>query len=160
MRKLQLMPELKDILTNKKMESINQLRKLYRLKHIERMNTVLNRKESSAEHSWSCMILADYFLNLMEGRKKKGKSMIIDRLKVYELLMYHDVIEIEAGDVPIHHVKERENKKEKEQKAFAIIKEDFPEALKEKFAKLFQEFEEQKTVEARFARAIDRKSVV
>ncbi len=130
------------------MKSINQLRKLYHLKHVERMNSVLGRKESSAEHTWSCLILADYFLNQMNEK--------IDRLKVYELLLYHDVVEIEAGDIPIHHVKERENKKEKEQKAFEKVKKDFPPELKEKFTKLFKEFEEQKTKEAKFARAVDR----
>jgi len=130
------------------MNSINKLRKIYHLKHVERMNSVLKRKESSAEHSWSCLILADYFLSQMNED--------IDRLKVYELLMYHDVIEIEAGDIPIHHVEERKNKKEKEQKAFVKIKENFPEELKEKFSKLFEEFEEQKTKEAKFARAVDR----
>lgn len=130
------------------MNSINKLRKIYHLKHVDRANSVLERKESSAEHSWSCLILADYFLSQMKDEN-------IDRLKVYELLMYHDVVEIEAGDVAIHHEKERENKREEEEKAFQILKKDFPLALKDKFEQLFNEFENQETKEAKFAKAID-----
>ena len=85
------------------MEEINKLRRLYHLKHVDRFNSVLKRKESSAEHSWSCLILADYFLNLMKDRD-------IDRLKVYELLLYHDVVEIEAGDIGLLETEKRKDK--------------------------------------------------
>lgn len=152
------------------MDQIHKLRKLYRLKNIERANTILSRKESSAEHSWSCLLLADYFLSQVKNSQIKedkdksnrdqgesnNKDKNLDRLKIYELLLYHDLIEIEAGDIPIHHVEERKHKQEKELKAFASMKEQFPEVLKEKFSRLFQEFEEQKTPEAKFARAVDR----
>lgn len=139
------------------MDQLHKLRKLYRLKNIERANTVLSRKESSAEHTWSCLLLADYFLSQVKNSQtKNNQNKKLDRLKVYELLLYHDLIEIEAGDIPIHHVEERKHKQEKEQKAFASMKEQFPEVLKEKFSRLFQEFEEQKTSEAKFARAVDR----
>jgi SAM-dependent methyltransferase len=33
---------------------------------------------------------------------KKSLEILLDKLKVYELLMYHDVVEIEAGDMPLH----------------------------------------------------------
>ncbi|MBR9682945.1 HD domain-containing protein [Candidatus Woesearchaeota archaeon] len=131
------------------MENLNKLRRFYHLKHVERATSVLNRKESSAEHSWSTLILADYFLSIMKDKK-------IDRLKVYELLMYHDVVEIEAGDVPIHHEEERKNKKAIEKEAMKKLKEEFPEAMKEKVWDLFVEFEERETKEAKFAKAIDR----
>ena len=130
------------------MEEINKLRKIYQLKNIERQGNVGKRKESSAEHSWSCLILADYFLTAI-------KENNLNRLKVYELLMYHDVVEIESGDVPIHHVEKRKDKKELELEAAHKLKKDFPEEIKNKFINLFTEFEEQKTREAKFAKAID-----
>ena len=130
------------------MEEINKLRKFYALKNIERQGNVGSRKESSAEHSWSCLILADYFLTTI-------KENHLDRLKVYELLMYHDVVEIESGDVPIHHEEKRENKQELELKAANKLKESFPDEIKDKFMKIFTEFEEQETREAKFAKAID-----
>ena len=131
-----------------KMEEITKLRKLYGLKKVYRANSVEKRKESSAEHSWSCLILADYFLNITDIK--------LDRLKVYELLMYHDVVEIEAGDTPLHKIEERKDQKEKELKALNKLKHEIPKELKAKFVKLVNEFEENKTKEAKFAQAIDK----
>lgn len=136
------------IFTLMKMEEIIKLRKLYGLKKVYRANSVENRKESSAEHSWSCLILADYFLNITDIK--------LDRLKVYELLMYHDVIEIEAGDTPLHKEEERKNQREKELKALNKLKHEIPRELKTKFVNLVNEFEENKTKEAKFAQAIDK----
>lgn len=82
------------------METINKLRKFYHLKNVDRDAVVGKRKESSAEHSWSTLILADYFLNIMNDKS-------LNRLKVYELLLYHDIVEIESGDIPIHHTEKR-----------------------------------------------------
>ena len=44
------------------MEEIHKLRKIYALKDVARDAQVGNRKESSAEHTWSTLMLADYFL--------------------------------------------------------------------------------------------------
>lgn len=75
------------------MQTILQIKKLYELKHVLRDNHVRNRIESVAEHSRSALILADYFLSTLQ--------LDVDRLRVYELLMYHDVVEIETGDIPV-----------------------------------------------------------
>lgn len=127
---------------------INKFRIFNKLKSIYRFNSVDNRKESSAEHSWSCLILADYFLTSMKDHN-------LDRMKVYELLMYHDVVEIEAGDSPLLPGTSRENKKEKEEMAARILSKKLPGSLQEKYMLLFDEFEEQETKEAMFAKAID-----
>ena len=129
------------------METINKLRKFYKLKEVERSAPVGKRQESSAEHSWSCLILADYFMSIMKTK--------LDKTKVYEMLMYHDIVEIETGDVCVSKTEERKNKKQIEIKAMQKLKEDFPEAIKEKVWNLFVEFEEAKTKEAKFAKAID-----
>ena len=129
------------------MEEINKLRIINKLKSIYRENSVGNRKESSAEHSWSCLLLADYFLD-----KVKEK---LDRVKVYELLMYHDVVEIEAGDTGSSPGVDRSGKKERELMAAKKLREMLPKEMAIKFALLFEEFEELKTKEAKFANAID-----
>lgn len=121
---------------------------IYRLKSVDRTSSVKNRKESSAEHSWSCLILADYFLTRTNSK--------LDRLKVYELLLWHDVVEIEAGDICLSKEDERKNKAECELKAMEKLKHYLPAVLKNKFKSLFLEFEEMKTPEARFAKAIDK----
>lgn len=129
------------------MEDIHKFRTFNKLKSNYRLNSVEDRKESSAEHSWSCLILADFFLSKIDYN--------LDRLKVYELLMYHDVIEIEVGDSPLHPEIKRLDKAEDEKKAIEILYKEFPTPLKDKFIELFTEFEEQKTLESKFAKAID-----
>ena len=130
------------------MEDLLKIRKFYELKKVYRMNTVENRKESSAEHTYSCLILADYLLSSLKLK--------LDKIKVYELVLYHDVVEIEAGDIPIHHLEKKKNKKENELKALHSLKDKIPKLLKSKFVNLFLEFEEQKTREAKFAKAVDK----
>ena len=44
------------------MDEIHKLRLFNKLKSVCRYNTVDNRKESSAEHSWSCLIIVDFFI--------------------------------------------------------------------------------------------------
>lgn len=131
------------------MQEIQKLRTFFKLKSVYRFCSVGSRKESSAEHSWSCLMLADYFLNLMTNSN-------INRLKVYELLMYHDVVEIEAGDTPLHPEMSRVGKEEKERKAIEFLKNEIPKNQSNKLTELFNEFEEQKTTEAKFAKAIDQ----
>ena len=135
------------------LSDIMKFRLLDRLKSVERSAVVGSRHESPAEHSWGCLMLADFFLSRMDLKKTK-----IDRLHVYELLMYHDVVEIIAGDAQLHpnNVDARKKKEVEEQEAAKILKEKIPAPLGEKFFKLFQEFEDQKTVESRFAKAIDK----
>ncbi|MCG2718433.1 MAG: HD domain-containing protein [Nanoarchaeota archaeon] len=130
---------MKDIMRFKK---FNELKKIYRACSVE------GRKESSAEHSWSCLMLADYFLTLMDTE--------LDRVKVYELLMYHDLIEIYSGDTALDPSINRKGKQEREFKAMDKLKKDIPKSLKDKFIALFKEFENLKTKEAKFARAIDQ----
>jgi putative hydrolases of HD superfamily len=129
------------------MENINKLRKFYELKHVERSNSVKGRKESPAEHTWSSLILADYFMEIMKQK--------LDRLKVFELLLYHDVVEIETGDICISKEKERIGKEGREKQAAHILKEHIPAALGDKFLSRFEEFEGAQTTEAKFAKAID-----
>lgn len=128
------------------MSDIQKLREIYKLKQVYRMNSVGNRKESSAEHTWSCLMLAEFFL---EQQHKLNKS------KVFELLLFHDVVEIEAGDHPISPGISREEKMQKEKDAAKSISKKLPKEFGRKYLKLFKEYEEAKTPEAKFAKAID-----
>jgi putative hydrolase of HD superfamily len=119
-----------------------------KLKSVERLNSVGARKESPAEHTWSSMILADYYLDKIKQK--------LDKQKVYDLLLYHDLVEIYAGDEPLHPKIKSQNKKEKEAAAADRLRKDLPAELAERFYASFMEFEEQKTIEARFAKAIEQ----
>lgn len=128
-------------------DMFEDLRRIYELKSVYRAASVDDRKESSAEHSWSCIMLADYFLNFERS---------LDRLWVIELLLYHDLVEIETGDVPIHHEDERNGKAKEEKEAAQKLLEELPMGMGEKFDALFDEYQKQATPEARFAKGIDK----
>jgi 5'-deoxynucleotidase YfbR-like HD superfamily hydrolase len=70
--------------------------------------------------------------------------------------MFHDVVEIESGDMPLHPNNNFSNKKEIELKAAENLKHKLPKSQGEKFFDLFSEFEENKTDESKFANAIDK----
>lgn len=129
------------------MSHLDKLRYHYKLKSVERFNRVKDRRESSAEHSWSCLVLADYFLS---GIKQK-----LDQEKVMSMLLYHDLVEIEVGDVNLIDEHKRKDKREKELEVAKILSKKMPKEIGEKYLRLFQEFEECKTSEAKFCKAID-----
>ncbi len=146
--KKEFSPDLRDLL---KLKLINKLKDTYRFNSVG--HGVNKRRESSAEHSWSCLVLADYFITRFDLEKKLG----INRLRVYELLMYHDLVELFSGDTPLHpDVKiKADDKENKELTAALKLRDELPEGIANKFYDLFLEFEKQKTIESRFAKAID-----
>jgi putative hydrolase of HD superfamily len=91
-------------------------------------------------------VLAEYFL---EQHPKLDKS------KVFELLLFHDVVEIEAGDTPMAPGFSREEKMQKERDAAISISKKLPKEFGKKYLGFFEEFEKAKTPEAKFAKAID-----
>jgi putative hydrolases of HD superfamily len=126
---------------------IFRFKQINKLKSIYRLNPVDKRKESSAEHSWSALVLADFML--------ERYNLKLDRLKVYELLMYHDLAEIHTGDFPLSPLAKFGDKQQKELEASKLLKTQLPKKLGEKYFQTFMEFEERKTLEAKFARMID-----
>ncbi|NAS13896.1 HD domain-containing protein [Poritiphilus flavus] len=124
---------------------IKSLTELEKLKTVERGLNVGNRKESSAEHSWSCMLIADVVLDYMEEP--------LDRLKVFEYLLYHDVVEVYAGDAKFNNPEEMKLKQEKEEKAIQKITSFLPNAGR--FEKILHEYENRETRESEFAKAVD-----
>ncbi len=114
------------------------------MKEVDRYGIVKDRQESSAEHTYSCLVLAQYFLPKITQR--------LDELKVMKMLLYHDVVEIEAGDTYFLDHKPPE----KEKNAFKILKKQIPPAMAKEIEKLWVEFEYGKTQEAVFCQAIDK----
>ena len=73
------------------------------LKTIERGQRVGQRKESTAEHSWSCMLLADILIDFVPEP--------LSRPNVLECLLYHDLVEIYAGDAKFNNPDDMMQKK-------------------------------------------------
>lgn len=123
----------------------------YGLKHVIRY--VVEREEeigteSVAEHVYALHLLADYFLPLEDSEQK------MDWSKIHDMLQYHDIDEIETGDI-IGYLK-TESQKAEEAKAMERVILRFPEHLQGKIQKVIREYDEQITSEAKFAKALDR----
>ena len=121
-----------------------------KLKGVERMTSPvgLGRRENSAEHSWSVALLAMVLIDRIDPT--------LDRLKVIEMLLVHDLVEIDAGDNFCYGKHDRDAVKTTEEEASKRIFGLLPEKESKKLKALWTEFEEQATRESIFANALDR----
>ena len=121
-----------------------------RLKHVNRATTVVDgsRPENSAEHSWHlalyAMVLAD----------QAPAGVSIDR--VIRMLLLHDLVEIDAGDTPIHGDYDPVALALAEEAAADRIFGLLPGAQAAELRALWAEFEAVQTPDAIFAKALDR----
>jgi len=131
----------------KKMDFILELDKL---KAILRKSKPLglDRYENSAEHSWHVCMLA---MVLTEDASPE-----VDSFKVIKMLLLHDIVEIDAGDVLVYDTKKRAEAYEKELHAAKRIFGLLPKHLNEEFLDIWIEFEKGISRESLFAQAIDR----
>lgn len=121
-----------------------------RLKSILR-GTRLNdgsRHENSAEHSWHIML---YALTMAEHAET---PVSIDR--VLKMLLLHDLVEIDAGDAPIHGDHDAVALAKAEQAAADRIFGLLPIDQAAAYRALWDEFEAAETPDAIFAKSIDR----
>lgn len=106
-----------------------------------------SRKENDAEHAWHMAIMT---LLLSEYANEE-----IDVLKTVSMLLIHDLVEIDAGDTFAYDEEAKKTQRQRELAAADRIFGLLPEDQAVKFRGLWDEFEECKTPEARFARAMD-----
>lgn len=105
------------------------------------------RNENDAEHAWHMAIMA-YLLQEYSNEK-------IDVARVMLMCLIHDVVEIDAGDTYAYDAEGLKTQKAREDAAKERLYSLLPEDQKEALTAIFDEFEERKTPEARFARALD-----
>jgi putative hydrolases of HD superfamily len=113
----------------------------------EKSGVTYERKETVSEHIHSSLKLADYFL-------AEPEFSDLDRLRVYEILLYHDDAEIVTGDIGI--ADKRDGKDEEELAAITALRGRVPARLEEKLVSRDAEYRAQATPEARFAKAVDK----
>lgn len=121
-----------------------------KLKRVDRQTLIVDgtRPENSAEHSWHIALMALLMVEHIDQRSD------IDLLKVVKMLLVHDIIEIDAGDVFAYD--EDEEREEREKKAGRRIFGLLPKDQAEELYQLWREFEERQTPEARYAASLDR----
>ena len=107
-----------------------------------------SRHENSGEHSWHIALYA------MVMAEHATRPVNIDR--VIKMLLIHDLVEIDAGDNPIHGDHDPVEMEAIEQAAatriFGLLPNDQAQALRG----LWDEFEAAQTDDAVFAKSIDR----
>jgi putative hydrolase of HD superfamily len=107
------------------------------------------RRENSAEHSWHLAMMA---MTLAEHAPPGT-----DIGRVTAMLLLHDLVEIDAGDLFAYADAAQQARQEEAERAaadriFALL----PDGQAGELRGLWDEFEERRTPEARFARGLDR----
>jgi putative hydrolase of HD superfamily len=125
-----------------------------RLKSVLRATTLADgsRRENSGEHSWH---LALYALVLAD---QASPEVSIDR--VIRMLLLHDLVEIDVGDVPIHSANGTAHgsaevlavERAAADRIFGLL----PRDLRHELRALWEEFEAAETPDAVFAKSLDR----
>ena len=130
------------------------------LVEIDKLKTILRRNhiadgsrvENDAEHSWHFAVAALVLSELAVSE--------IDLLKVLKMALIHDIVEVDAGDTFIYDEAAKADQAEREMRAaerlFGLLPEDQAETIRG----LWDEFEERRTPEALYARAIDRLAAI
>lgn len=106
------------------------------------------RQENSAEHSWQIALLA--------ASLEPYAPAPVSIHRVIEMLLVHDIGEIDTGDTIVYAEEGAAERKVAEAIAVERIFGLLPKAQRESFLALWREFELARTPEARFAHAADR----
>lgn len=108
----------------------------------------LDRYENSAEHSWQIALLA------MSLAHHAHEPVNLDR--VVQMLLVHDIGEIDAGDTIVYAEEGWDARKAAERESVTRIFGLLPDKQAAPLLALWVEFETAETSEARFANAVDR----
>ena len=124
---------------------VDKLKEIFR----QTVCTQSRRAENDAEHSWhlclAVIVLAEH-----------ANVPSLDVLKVLKMVILHDLVEIDAGDTFAYDTARMAGQHEREAVAADRIFGLLPEGQSSEFRALWDEFEERKTPESKFASAIDR----
>ena len=125
------------------------LMEIDKVKQVFRQNYLADgtRRENDAEHSWHIAIMA---VLLKEYAKED-----VDVLKVMTMVLIHDLVEIDAGDTYAYDENGAQTKREREVQAADRIFGMLPKDQGMYFRKLWDEFEEYESADARYAHLLD-----
>ncbi len=121
-----------------------------RLRHVLRRTTLADasRRENSAEHSWhlalTAIVLAEH------------ASDPVDVSRVVEMVLIHDLVEIDTGDTFAYDEEARRDQRARERTAADRIFALLPDDQAGRWRALWEEFDVGRTADAVFARCVDR----
>ncbi|MCQ2572631.1 MAG: HD domain-containing protein [Treponema sp.] len=135
-------------------EKINQLLKFTaevdKMTAISRRTLLVNksRRENDAEHSWHIALMAMLFKDYAPEGCDISRSV--------QMCIVHDLVEIYAGDTFAYDTNANKDKALREQQAADKLFSEIPKHLGKEFRTLWEEFDEMKTPDAKYAAAMDR----
>ncbi|MFF4716731.1 HD family hydrolase [Streptomyces eurythermus] len=126
------------------------------LVEVDQLKTILrqsplaaaDRRENDAEHSWH--------LAMMVVILAEHSDQPIDVGHTIQLVLLHDLVEIYAGDTPLYDSAAGVDQQEREVAAADELFGLLPPDQARRMRSLWDEFEERRTPEAKFAKAMDR----
>ncbi|WP_435262590.1 HD domain-containing protein [Tenacibaculum sp. nBUS_03] len=135
---------------NTLLQQIEFIKEIDKLKYIQRKTKLFNsdKHENDAEHSWHLAMMA---MILVEHSNEE-----VNLLKVLKMVLIHDIVEIDSGDIFIFDTVKNHSNTEEELKAAKRIFGILPAIQAKELIELWLEFEKGETNEARFAKAMDR----
>ena len=121
-----------------------------KLKAVYRQNMVIDesRHENSAEHSWHLALMAVILAD-------EATDPAVDLRTVIEMLLIHDIVEIDAGDTFLYDESGNLDKEQRENRAAERIFGLLPADQRDRCLMLWKEFDARETPNALFASAID-----
>lgn len=131
---------------DKQFQFIREIDKEKMIKRQTYLSDGINR-ENDAEHAWHLAVMA---IILSEYANEK-----VDVLKTVTMLLLHDIVEIDAGDTYAYDEEAKKTQHRREEKAAERLYSILPDDQKERLRELWEEFEEAKTPEAKFAHTMD-----
>lgn len=136
--------------TNDLLKQVAFIKEIDKLKYIQRRTRLFqsDRHENDAEHSWHLAMMA----LVLAGHSDKPVNI----LKVVQMVLIHDLVEIDAGDTFIYDTSKNHTNTDEELLAAKRIFGLLPEKQAQEFIAIWEEFEAGNTDEAKFARAMDR----
>ena len=107
-----------------------------------------SRAQNDAEHSWRIALMALLF--------KEYFAQDVDERKAALLCLAHDLVEIYAGDTFAYDAAANVGKEEREEASAQKLFGQLPDDIAKKLRALWEEFEQFKTPESRYANCMDR----
>ena len=128
------------------------IREVERLKSVERTAwTTSGRRESTAEHSWRLALLAMVLC---------GEYPRLDRLRVLQLALVHDLGETYDGDIPAVAQGDPAAKERVERAAVERLAGCLPEGAGRELRGVWEEYEACRTPEAKLVKALDKAETI
>jgi len=131
-------------------KQISFIKEIDKIKYIQRKTKLFNsdRCENDAEHSWH--------LAMMTIVLAEHSDTPIDVLKVLKMVLIHDIVEIDAGDIFMYDTQKSHTNTENERMAAIRIFGLLPTEQGDELIAIWEEFETGVTNEAKFAKSMDR----